>query len=123
MDKLTYPRVEEQLITVNWYQYVSQRTIPLDSSLKDNAANFSMGLCGESGEVSEMLKKHLYHGHPLDKQELEKELGDVMFYLAGLCTLFDLKLSDVCVKNHQKLLKRYPEGFKHIDSMKRVDTL
>jgi NTP pyrophosphatase (non-canonical NTP hydrolase) len=112
-----------KIIYLDEYQFVSRRTITFDKPLNDNAANFAMGLCGESGEVSEMLKKHLYHGHPLDREELEKELGDVMFYVAGLCTLFGLSLEEVCNKNHQKLLTRYPDGFKEIDSMKRVDTL
>jgi NTP pyrophosphatase (non-canonical NTP hydrolase) len=112
-----------KIVFLDTYQGLSKRTIPFDSPLKENAANFAMGVCGEAGEVSELLKKHLFHGHPLDRNELEKELGDIMFYVAGLCTLYDLKLSDVCTKNHEKLLKRYPEGFKHIDSVKRVDVL
>ncbi len=49
--------------------------------------NGVMGLCGESGEVIDILKKHLSQGHELNKEKMAEELGDVAWYLAekGIC--------------------------------------
>ena len=37
----------------------------------------ALGLCGEAGEVAEQVKKHYFHGHPLNKAHMIEELGDV----------------------------------------------
>ena len=44
--------------------------------------NGVMGLCGESGEVIDIVKKHISQGHSLNKEKLIEELGDVAWYLA-----------------------------------------
>jgi len=51
---------------------------------RDLLANFAMGLFGEVGEVTDLLKKHLYHGDPIDKANLIKECGDVCWYWFAL---------------------------------------
>lgn len=92
---------------LNKYQKLAERTMNANSDL----ANMGLGLGGETGEVLEILKKHLYHGHPLDKEALVKEMGDVLWYLAGLATLLDVSMEDVARGNIIKLQGRYPEGF------------
>lgn len=51
----------------------------LDPALdkKDVLINGVMGLCGESGEAIDIVKKWLMQGHELDKKHLVRELGDV----------------------------------------------
>ena len=49
---------------------------------KDTLINGVMGLCGESGEVIDIVKKHLAQGHELDKDRILGELGDIAWYLA-----------------------------------------
>lgn len=71
----------------------------------------TLGLAGESGEVADLVKKHIGHGHELDLYALEKELGDVLWYVAEICTALDLELSEVARANISKLKARYPEGF------------
>lgn len=80
--------------------------------------NHTLGLAGESGEVVEMIKKHLYHGKELDQQRLAEELGDVLWYVAAVCSSAGLSLGDVAQDNITKLRDRYPEGFasRHISS-------
>lgn len=73
--------------------------------------NSVMGLCGETGEVAELVKKHLFHGHPLDREALVKELGDVAWYLAECAAALNVDLDEILEKNVEKLKKRYPEGF------------
>lgn len=71
----------------------------------------ALGLTGEAGETAEMIKKHLYHDHPLDIEKLSKEIGDVLWYIASLSQSVGLKLEDVAAKNIEKLKARYPQGF------------
>lgn len=73
--------------------------------------NGAMGLCGESGEVSEIIKKHMFHGRPLDRDSLIKELGDVRWYLELLCHVLDISMNEVEEENVKKLKLRYPDGF------------
>ena len=72
----------------------------------------AMGLCGEAGEVSELLKKHLLHGDDLDKDELIKELGDVLWYFFHALNTFDLTFDQVVAENVIKLCHRYPDNYK-----------
>ena len=76
-----------------------------------------------SGEVVDLIKKHLFQGHPLSREKMLEEAGDVAWYLAYLCTALDADLSDVMQANIDKLAIRYPEGFTELASMERVDTV
>lgn len=83
--------------------------------------NGAMGLCGESGEVSDLLKKHIFHGEDLDLDNLKKELGDVCWYIAMICNAAGLKLEDVMRGNIEKLKRRYPDGFSEAASKHRTE--
>ena len=83
--------------------------------------NGVMGLCGESGEVIDIVKKHLHQGHALDREKLIKELGDVAWYLAEIATALNVSLEDVLEGNIQKLRQRYPEGFDTEKSIHRTE--
>ncbi|WP_143314233.1 nucleoside triphosphate pyrophosphohydrolase family protein [Clostridium sp. HBUAS56017] len=99
------------------YQEKSIRTMPKEYEPQYDVfktlqiCNMIFGLEGEAGEVTDILKKHLFHGHELDKKHLKEELGDIMFYLVNLVTLYNIDMSDVLEINVDKLLKRYPQGF------------
>lgn len=54
----------------------------------------ALGLAGETGEATELIKKYLRDGH-IDKQHYAKELGDIMAYLAILADYFGFTLEDV----------------------------
>ncbi|MCZ4246934.1 nucleoside triphosphate pyrophosphohydrolase family protein [Bacillus amyloliquefaciens] len=115
------------------FQELSLRTMPsIGSQVKVGGdvvtmtkplitANYAMGLAGEAGEVTDLFKKSVFHGHPLDKQEAEKEIGDVMHYVVGLATLLGLDMETILDKNIEKLQKRFPNGFNSADSVKRAD--
>jgi NTP pyrophosphatase (non-canonical NTP hydrolase) len=92
------------------YQKLAARTSNADLSYQRLAVS-ALGLVGEAAEATEMVKKHIGHGHALDKEKLTAELGDVMWYVADLCTLLGIDMSDVATANIEKLKKRYPEGF------------
>lgn len=81
----------------------------------------SIGLSGESGEIAELVKKGILHQHGLNKEKLSKEIGDCLWYLAGLCTILGIDLGEIMQANIDKLKERYPNGFNSKDSIKRVD--
>jgi len=107
--------------SLNTFQRLTKRTMPQDLSDKDKILNYLLGMNGETGELTDMMKKHFYHGHELDKDEARKELGDMMHYLFGLIELFGFTAEEVATYNQDKLFKRYPKGFNEEDSKKRVD--
>ena len=99
------------MMQVNEYQQLAMATLNPNLSRKDVLINSVMGLCGESGEAIDIVKKWLAQGHDLDKERLMKELGDIAWYLAEAATALDLPLEDVLQANIDKLKKRYPDGF------------
>ena len=108
-------------MTINEYQKLAMTTLNPALSEKDVLINGVMGLCGESGEAIDIVKKHLAQGHELDKEKLAKELGDICWYLAETATALGLSLEDIMEANIEKLRKRYPEGFDTHRSVNRQE--
>ncbi|MGL6108094.1 nucleoside triphosphate pyrophosphohydrolase family protein [Romboutsia sp.] len=104
--------------TFEKYQKEVQRTRSFNDT---ELINYTLGLVCESGEFGDMIKKHLFHNHDLDIEEVKKELGDVMWYLSNLCNVLEIELSDVATGNIEKLKSRYPNGFSCDDSINRVE--
>lgn len=108
-------------MTVNEYQKLAMTTLNNELDKKQILTNAVMGLCGESGEACDIVKKHLFHGHELDREALIKELGDVAWYLAEATEALDVSLDEVFERNIEKLKKRYPEGFSSERSINREE--
>lgn len=81
--------------------------------------NGVMGLCGEAGECIDLMKKHLFQGHNLDRDKLIGEAGDCLWYLASLAEGLGVGLDEIAEKNIVKLRKRYPDGFETEKSIRR----
>lgn len=108
-------------MTINEYQKLALTTLNQELEKKDVLINGVMGLCGESGEAIDIVKKHLAQGHELDREHLIKELGDIAWYLAETAYALDVELEDVLALNIEKLKKRYPEGFNKEQSINRMN--
>ena len=108
-------------MTVNEYQELALRTLNPELSKRDVLINGVMGLCGESGEAIDIVKKWLAQGHELDRQKLAKELGDIAWYLAETAAAIDMPLEDIFAANIEKLKKRYPQGFSSENSINRTE--
>lgn len=108
-------------MTVKEYQELAMRTVNPNLGKKDMLINSVMGLCGESGEAIDIVKKWFAHGHELDREHLKKELGDIAWYLAEAATALDVSLEEVFEANIEKLKKRYPEGFETEKSINRAE--
>lgn len=107
-------------MTINEYQQLAMTTLNPELDRKDVLINSVMGLCGESGEAIDIVKKWMAQGHELDKEHLAKELGDIAWYLAEAATALDIPLEDILQANIDKLKKRYPEGFDSKKSLARL---
>lgn len=74
----------------------------------------SLGLAGESGEVCEKIKKVLRDNDGVvseeNREQLKKELGDVLWYVATLASDLNLTLDEIAVSNIEKLLSRKNRG-------------
>jgi NTP pyrophosphatase (non-canonical NTP hydrolase) len=102
----------------NEYQSLALRTA---SNTADDRLllNGVMGLCGEAGECIDVVKKHLFQGHALDREKLIDEAGDCLWYLAALASGLGLPLGEIAAGNVDKLRKRYPDGFEAKKSVNR----
>jgi NTP pyrophosphatase (non-canonical NTP hydrolase) len=108
-------------MTINEYQKLAMTTLNPALSEKDVLINGVMGLCGESGEAIDIVKKHLAQGHELDREHLIKELGDIAWYLAEVAYVLGVPLEEVLQRNIDKLRQRYPEGFDTERSLSRKE--
>ena len=106
---------------VNDYQKAAMATLNPALDKKDVLINSVMGLCGESGEAIDIVKKWLMQGHELDKEHLVRELGDVAWYLAEAATALEVPLEAVFQGNLDKLRQRFPNGFDTEASVNRKE--
>jgi NTP pyrophosphatase (non-canonical NTP hydrolase) len=110
----------------NEYQLAAARTLidKPDAEYSDQEIMLvwnALGLAGEASEVADGIKKMVFHRHGIDRDELIKELGDVLWYVAALCTRLDVAMSEVMERNISKLEQRYPSGYTSEASKARVD--
>lgn len=108
-------------MTINEYQKLAMTTLNPELSKRDILLNSVMGLCGESGEAIDLVKKHLMQGHEFDREKFAKELGDIAWYLAEAATAIDMDLENILQMNIDKLKRRYPEGFDPAKSIHRSE--
>jgi len=111
----------------NEYQCLAARTLidGPDSTYTDHEIMLvwnALGLAGEAGEVADTIKKAVFHRHALDRDELIKELGDVLWYAAALCTKLGVPMSEVMERNIAKLQQRYPDGYSSERSIHRSES-
>ena len=117
---------EEWIKQTESYTDLALKTLNKDVfEQKDLILNASLGLSGEVGEVNDIIKKYMYHGHKLDDDTKEKiilELGDVCWYVALMAWAIDkTKFEDVLNKNIEKLEKRYHGEFTTEKSVNRKE--
>ncbi|HWT40338.1 MAG TPA: nucleoside triphosphate pyrophosphohydrolase family protein [Dongiaceae bacterium] len=100
-------------MNLNEYQTLALRTAsPKDK--KNELFHLLLGLCGETGEIAEKAKKIVRDQESdfskFDKDDLKKELGDVLWHIAVIADYFDIKLEDIGDTNIKKLASRLERG-------------
>lgn len=108
-------------MTGSEYQKLALRTARTDLDSTQLLLNGALGLAGESGEVVDGIKKHLFQGHWLDRGHLIKELGDICWYLAIAAEALGTDLDTIFQMNIDKLKARYPDGFEVERSVNREE--
>ena len=94
--------------TNRWVTLVNQRDVDMPRLL-----TASMGLGAESGEFTEVVKKIMFQGKPLDADNIfhmQRELGDIMWYWMQGCMALNIDPNEVIQMNIDKLKARYPGG-------------
>lgn len=107
------------------YQELAGRTLISGPDFEMTTADVmivwnAIGLAGEAGEVADLVKKGIFHQHGLDAEKVKKELGDVLWYVAALCSKLGFDLGEVMEANVEKLKARYPDGYSAEASRNRV---
>ena len=73
----------------------------------------SVGMCAEAGEFTEIIKKIIFQGKPVNEDNLfhlKRELGDIMWYVAQACMGLNVSFNEIVEMNVEKLQARYPGG-------------
>lgn len=97
------------MLTLNEYQQAAARTAAYPNR-GDNLIYPVLGLASEAGEVAGKLKKVIRDADgrlsPEQRERLLAEVGDVLWYVAAVCTELDASLEAVARANLEKLASR-----------------
>lgn len=105
-------------MNANDYQKMALRTANA-GDWEELVLNGSLGICGEGGEIADIVKKYKFQGHGINLKEMAYELGDILWYCAILAEGIGYPLEKVMEMNIEKLQKRYPDGFSAEKSINR----
>ena len=79
----------------------------------------SLGMETESGEVADIMKRHLFYGTDIDPIHVKEEIGDLLWYVSLALDAIDSSFDEVMEMNIRKLEIRYPEKFTPEDAVSR----
>ncbi len=96
------------------YEKLAARTATFDNAEKETLYYLALGIAGEAGEVVEKIKKIMRNDKGVitesKKEELVKEMGDVLWYLSQLSRFLGKPFSEVARINIEKLADRQKRG-------------
>jgi len=107
-------------MTGNEYQKMASRTINTEFGAEGVEQHALHGLAGEVGEIHSIYQKS-FQGHKIIDTQIKFEIGDLLWFIAELCTCYGWDLEDVMEMNIRKLKKRYPNGFESERSINREE--
>lgn len=96
------------------YDYQQAALKTANPGHKNELFHLVLGLVGESGEIAEKMKKlvrdHESDKEKIDRDDIKKVLGDVLWYVAVLAEYLGLSLEDIAAYNVEKLASRQARG-------------
>lgn len=104
----------------NYAQFVESRFKAFPQDI-ETMLHAGVGIAGEAGELLDCLKKSWVYGKPVDYQNLQEELGDLLFYIVALANQINTDLGQLQQSNMEKLEKRYPLGYTDAAAIARAD--
>lgn len=107
-------------MTGNDYQVAAMRTANWECF---DILNVALGLPGEAGEFSDLVKKYKFHHHAFERERMLEELGDALWYISLGAAVLGISLEELMQMNIDKLWRRYPDGFDPERSRNRDDSL
>jgi len=106
-------------MTTQEYQKQAERTLAkCETGLLDDF-HMITGMQTEAAEISDVYKKHIAYGKPLDFVNIKEEIGDIMWYIANMCNMHGWRLSEIMATNIEKLKARYPDKFSNEQVLNR----
>lgn len=81
------------------------------------------GISGESGELLDAVKKAVIYRKPLDVENVREEIGDILFYVQGLCASLGYSITQAMTDNQAKLTERYPTEYTDQAAQERSDKI
>jgi NTP pyrophosphatase (non-canonical NTP hydrolase) len=87
--------------------------LEIDNANMPRLLTAAVGLCAESGEFTEIVKKIAFQGKPYNEENIfhmKRELGDILWYIAQACMALDTGFDELMEMNVDKLKARYPGG-------------
>lgn len=115
------PISTKNVLTFAGYQKAAARTINPNLTSQLNLDHALHLLSGEVGEIHSIFQKNL-QGHPISLEELSLEIGDLLWGIAELCTVYGWDMGDIANQNICKLQRRYPNGFETNRSINREES-
>jgi NTP pyrophosphatase (non-canonical NTP hydrolase) len=100
--------------------FVSERAKQMATTTED-LLHSAIGISGEGGEILDAVKKEWVYNKPIDTENLEEELGDVLFYVQMFCNILETNMEQLIRQNMEKLRKRYPDGYSDLAAQERKD--
>lgn len=79
----------------------------------------AMGLCTETGELQDALKRWIFYGKDVDRVNIVEECGDLLWYIAEVLNALGLSMENVMQRNIGKLSARYPDKFSELSAIQR----
>lgn len=107
-------------MTGNEYQKLAGRTINHILTIREKESHALHGMVGEIGEIHSLFQK-VFQGHEMDDEHLQKEVGDLLWFIAEFCTVRGWNLEDIMIQNIEKLKARFPDGFEIDKSVHRKE--
>lgn len=98
-------------MTFDDYQQAALRTLNPSLDARDRLLDASAGLSEEAAEVLGLVRKKVFQGREVEHDRLVEELGDVLWCLSVTADSLGIALSEVALRNQEKLAKRHPTGF------------
>lgn len=91
-------------------------------AIAGNPLYYTTGLAGETGEVCELVKKSARDSILIDTKALIKELGDVLWYLTNIASIYGITLQEIIDGNIAKLKARHGSNGEYIPHMSDSET-
>jgi len=92
------------VVIANSHRDMVQKLFKTDDNQSMMLLHAVMGIAGEAGELVDAIKKHVFFGKELDKENVVEELGDILFYLEAMAQLLNVSKTQLMAHNVDKLL-------------------